>query len=42
MAMSAGVPVFKGYLGEWDTRFNIITGAVDDRTAEERGLKVHS
>ncbi|KAF3150382.1 Zn finger-containing GTPase- Activating Protein for ARF [Orbilia oligospora] len=39
LALSAASPIFKGYLTDIDCRWNIISGAVDDRTEEERGLK---
>ncbi|KAJ3164229.1 hypothetical protein HDU88_005541 [Geranomyces variabilis] len=39
MALSAGAPIFRGYLADVDCRWNVISGAVDDRTCEERGLK---
>ena len=42
MAISAATPVFRGYLGDVDCRWNIISGSVDDRTEEERGIKVVS
>jgi glutamate--cysteine ligase catalytic subunit len=40
MALSAGSPVFRGYLTDVDCRWNVISASVDDRTEEERGLKV--
>ncbi|TPX63001.1 glutamate---cysteine ligase [Powellomyces hirtus] len=39
MALSAGAPIFRGYLADVDCRWNVISGSVDDRTIEERGLK---
>lgn len=39
MALSAGAPIFRGYLADVDCRWNVISGSVDDRTVEERGLK---
>ncbi|KAI9007113.1 glutamate-cysteine ligase-domain-containing protein [Gaertneriomyces semiglobifer] len=39
MALSAGAPIFRGYLADVDCRWNVISGSVDDRTAEERGLQ---
>ncbi|TPX70410.1 glutamate---cysteine ligase [Spizellomyces sp. 'palustris'] len=39
MAISAGAPIFRGYLADVDCRWNVIAGSVDDRTVEERGLK---
>ncbi|EEB05961.1 glutamate-cysteine ligase Gcs1 [Schizosaccharomyces japonicus yFS275] len=35
MALSAATPVFRGFLAEQDCRWNVIAGAVDDRTEEE-------
>lgn len=40
LALSAASPIFKGYLTDIDCRWNIISASVDDRTDEERGLKV--
>ena len=40
MALSAASPIYRGYLTEVDCRWNIIAGAVDDRTQEERGVDV--
>ncbi|KAJ3023870.1 hypothetical protein HKX48_000056 [Thoreauomyces humboldtii] len=39
MALSAGAPIFRGYLADVDCRWNVISGSVDDRTVEERSLK---
>ncbi|KAJ2760524.1 glutamate--cysteine ligase [Coemansia sp. BCRC 34490] len=39
MSLSAASPIFRGYLADVDCRWNVIAGAVDDRTAEERGEK---
>ncbi|KAI9145449.1 glutamate-cysteine ligase-domain-containing protein [Paraphysoderma sedebokerense] len=39
MALSAGAPIFKGYLVDVDCRWDVIAGSVDDRPAEERGEK---
>jgi glutamate--cysteine ligase catalytic subunit len=39
-ALSSASPVFRGYLADWDCRWSVIEGSVDDRTEEERGLKV--
>jgi glutamate--cysteine ligase catalytic subunit len=41
-ALSAGAPIFRGYLADVDCRWNVIAAAVDDRTEEERGLVVSS
>ena len=40
LALSAASPIFKGFLTDIDCRWNVISAAVDDRTDEERGLKV--
>ena len=40
LALTAASPAFRGYLADVDARWNVIAGAVDDRTEEERGLKV--
>lgn len=42
LALTAAAPIFKGFLADVDVRWNVISGAVDDRTEEERGLKVSS
>lgn len=39
LALSAATPIFRGYLADVDSRWNIISASVDDRTEEERGLK---
>ncbi|BHF59990.1 hypothetical protein SprV_0100295100 [Sparganum proliferum] len=39
MALSAATPAIRGYLLDVDCRWGIISGAVDDRTEEERGVK---
>ncbi|KAI9104115.1 glutamate-cysteine ligase-domain-containing protein [Phlyctochytrium arcticum] len=38
MALSAGAPIFRGYLADVDCRWNVIAGSVDDRNVEERSL----
>uniref|UniRef100_A0AC35THR5 Glutamate--cysteine ligase n=1 Tax=Rhabditophanes sp. KR3021 TaxID=114890 RepID=A0AC35THR5_9BILA len=38
LALSASTPIFRGYLADVDSRWNIISSSVDDRTYEERGL----
>ncbi|KAJ3352108.1 hypothetical protein GGF32_003910 [Allomyces javanicus] len=38
LALTAASPVFRGYLADVDCRWNVIAGAVDDRTPAERGL----
>ena len=40
MALSAGTPILRGYLADLDCRWSVISGSVDDRTPEERGLEV--
>jgi hypothetical protein len=39
--LTAGAPIFRGYLADVDVRWNIISQSVDDRTPEERGEVVH-
>jgi glutamate--cysteine ligase catalytic subunit len=39
MAISAATPVLRGYLIDLDCRWSVISGSVDDRTEEERGVK---
>lgn len=38
LAASAAAPMFKGWLADQDVRWNVISGAVDDRTPQERGV----
>ena len=38
--MTAASPAFRGQLADVDARWNVIAASVDDRTEEERGLKV--
>lgn len=40
MAISAGSPAFQGTLTDTDVRWDVIAGAVDDRTPGEQGLEV--
>ncbi|OLL24332.1 Glutamate--cysteine ligase [Neolecta irregularis DAH-3] len=40
LALTAASPIWRGYLADQDARWNVIAGSVDDRTEEERGLKV--
>ena len=40
MALSAASPAFRGYLVDSDCRWSVISGAVDCRTKQERGLEV--
>ena len=42
LALSAASPLWRGYIADVDCRWNVIAGSVDDRTPEERGLKVHT
>jgi len=37
LALTAGAPVFRGWLADVDCRWDVIAGAVDDRTRGERG-----
>ncbi|KAF8813858.1 glutamate-cysteine ligase catalytic subunit [Phlegmacium glaucopus] len=39
LALTAASPIWRGYLADVDSRWNVIAGSVDDRTEEERGLK---
>nr|CAB3248530.1 glutamate--cysteine ligase catalytic subunit-like [Phallusia mammillata] len=39
LALSAASPIYRGYLSDIDTRWQVIAGSVDDRTKEERGLE---
>lgn len=39
LAWTAASPGYRGYLTESDCRWNVISGSVDCRTEEERGLK---
>ncbi len=39
--MTAASPAFRGQLADVDARWNVIAASVDDRTEEERGLKVN-
>ncbi|CAO1636736.1 unnamed protein product [Parajaminaea phylloscopi] len=38
LALTAASPAYRGYLADVDARWSVISGAVDDRTPEERGL----
>lgn len=40
MALTGAAPIYRGYLSDVDCRWNVIASSVDDRTPEERGLKV--
>lgn len=37
LAVTAAAPIFRGQLADQDVRWNVISGAVDDRTPFERG-----
>lgn len=37
LAVTAGSPFYRGYVADVDCRWNVISGAVDDRTNAERG-----
>jgi glutamate--cysteine ligase catalytic subunit len=39
LALSAASPIWRGYLADVDCRWNVISGACDDRTREELGLE---
>ncbi len=39
LSLTAAAPIFKGYLADQDVRWNVISGAVDDRTPIERGVE---
>ena len=38
LALSAAAPIFRGYLADVDCRWSVISGSVDDRSKEERGV----
>jgi len=42
LALTAASPLWRGYITDVDARWNVIAASVDDRTEEERGLKVRS
>lgn len=42
LGLSAAAPIFKGFLVNQDVRWNVICGAVDDRTFIERGVEPYS
>ncbi|XP_064623415.1 glutamate--cysteine ligase-like isoform X2 [Lineus longissimus] len=39
LALSAGSPIYRGYLSDIDCRWHVLAAAIDDRTEEERGVK---
>ena len=41
LALTAASPLWRGYIANVDCRWDVIAGSVDDRTEEERGLKVY-
>jgi len=38
--LTAASPAYRGFLADVDARWNVIAASVDDRTEEERGVKV--
>lgn len=40
LALTAASPLWRGYIADVDCRWDVIAASVDDRTEEERGLKV--
>lgn len=40
LAITAASPLWRGYIADVDCRWDVVAGSVDDRTEEERGLKV--
>jgi len=38
LALTAGTPFFRGMISDCDVRWQVISGAVDDRTPSERGV----
>lgn len=36
LSLTAGTPFYKGKVSDWDVRWKIISGSVDDRTKSER------
>ena len=36
LSLSAAAPIFKGFLVDQDVRWNVVSGAVDDRTFIEK------
>ena len=41
LALTAASPLWRGYIADVDCRWDVVAASVDDRTEEERGLKVH-
>lgn len=42
LSLSAAAPIFKGFLVNQDVRWNVISGAVDDRTFIERNVEPYT
>lgn len=42
LSLSAAAPIFKGFLVDQDVRWNVVSGAVDDRTFIEKGQEPYS
>ncbi len=42
LALTAASPLWRGYIADVDCRWDVVSASVDDRTEEERGLKVLS
>ena len=40
LALTAGSPIYRGYLSDVDCRWDVIAASLDDRTPGERGLEV--
>lgn len=40
MALTAAAPIYKGFLADVECRWDFIGATLDDRTEEEKGLKV--
>ncbi|KAI9067392.1 glutamate-cysteine ligase catalytic subunit [Trametes sanguinea] len=39
LALTAASPLWRGYIADVDSRWDVVSASVDDRTEEERGLK---
>ncbi|EMG45597.1 GCS1 Glutamate--cysteine ligase [Candida maltosa Xu316] len=42
LSLSAATPIFKGFLVDQDVRWNVVSGAVDDRTFIEKGQEPYT
>lgn len=42
MALGAASPFYRGYVSDVDSRWDVISASLDDRTREERGLEVRA